>query len=689
MSTGSGRANWWDQAPPSANSGPQDWSEYYQSLESFHSRPQTQPQQVNSYDANVNSYQNYAPAEESAGYAQWYYQNYPQQRQIQQHQQHQQPYGYQHQYQQYQHPSHATTYSANESAPPVHQHYPHIPVSSGFSQVPPSVNGGHLGNSNGTLPGAMDLDVPKQGNVHPYAGQSLVGPGDNSSDSSASTAVTKGVTRGVSDISLLESGNRNRNSFAATTAIANDSWRANPTERKPLYSAVQVPKKGKASSPTKLRSETAISKPITFANKVSKPKSKAKTFSKANAEPEWPDSLREFVERSFKACSSKARPNLEKQLQQIISAATTNKKLNVINWDVRPLPKACDLVSSSNKPIKGMTLSAKRSSVSAGLGNSFEDFDSAERKARRLLRFQQEAAAAEKAAAEAVTVDISPSQHMHHVHEWDADTIVGTCAKLEKSYLRLTSAPDPSQVRPLPVLHKTLELLKRKWLEDSNYTYICDQFKSLRQDLTVQRITNDFTVEVYELHARIALETNDLGEYNQCQTQLKQLYSMGLSGHSMEFLAYRILYFLYTRNKADIVAALAVMTPDEKRDAAVQHALLVRKAMAQGNYHAFFKLYINAPNMGGYLMDNFVDRERCIALQKMCKAFRPKLGLDVITKELAFEDVEPCVKFLTGLNIVTTVEGEHLAAIDMKAAYPYAIAAMQKYNKVDIKGQIY
>ncbi|KAJ2380436.1 hypothetical protein GGI05_006307, partial [Coemansia sp. RSA 2603] len=301
---------------------------------------------------------------------------------------------------------------------------------------------------------------------------------------------------------------------------------------------------------------------------------------------------------------------------------------------------------------------------------------------------EAEAEAAKKRASENATLKISPTHHINDVHDWDADTIVGTCSRLEKSYLRLTSAPDPSQVRPLPVLRQTLELLKRKWIRESNYAYICDQFKSMRQDLTVQRITNNFTVEVYELHARIALETNDLGEYNQCQTQLKQLYSMGLSGHSMEFLAYRILYFLYTRNKADIIAALAAMTPEERQDPAVQHALSVRKAVATGDYHSFFKLYIAAPNMAGYLMDNFADRERCLALQKMCKAFRPKLKLATIASELAFEDIEACVKFLTNLNIATTSEGEHLEAIDMKTAYPHAVAAMQKYNVVDIKGQI-
>lgn len=198
--------------------------------------------------------------------------------------------------------------------------------------------------------------------------------------------------------------------------------------------------------------------------------------------------------------------------------------------------------------------------------------------------------------------------------------VVGLCQTLEKRYFRLTSAPKPETVRPQPVLEKTLELLRKKWKTDHNYSYICDQFKSMRQDLTVQHIKNAFTVNVYETHAHIALQNGDLGEYNQCQTQLRALYKLRVGGRPAEFLAYRILYFIYTGNRTDMNDALAHITPADRQVPAVRHALDVRSALALGNYHRFFRLYLDAPNMGPYLMDKFIARERLAALANISRS---------------------------------------------------------------------
>ena len=58
----------------------------------------------------------------------------------------------------------------------------------------------------------------------------------------------------------------------------------------------------------------------------------------------------------------------------------------------------------------------------------------------------------------------------------------------------------------------------------------------------MQHLRNELAVRIYEAHARSALEYGDIGEYNQCQTQLIAFYADGLPGCREEFLAYRILY---------------------------------------------------------------------------------------------------------------------------------------------------
>ncbi|GMH13338.1 hypothetical protein Nepgr_015179 [Nepenthes gracilis] len=221
--------------------------------------------------------------------------------------------------------------------------------------------------------------------------------------------------------------------------------------------------------------------------------------------------------------------------------------------------------------------------------------------------------------------------------DWDALTLKGTSQELEKCYLRLTSAPDPATVRPEEVLERSLHMVQNS---QKNYLYKCDQLKSIRQDLTVQRIRNELTVKVYETHARLALEFGDLPEYNQCQSQLKSLYAEGIAGSHMEFSAYNLLgVILHSNNRRDLLSSMSRLSDEAKRDEAVKHALAVRAAVTSGNYVLFFRLYKTAPNLNTCLMDLYVEKMRFEAVKCISRAYRPTVPVSYIAQILGFSSL--------------------------------------------------
>ncbi|RMZ80191.1 hypothetical protein DV737_g3072, partial [Chaetothyriales sp. CBS 132003] len=393
------------------------------------------------------------------------------------------------------------------------------------------------------------------------------------------------------------------------------------------------------------------------------------------------DAVRAYVGRTFAAenrVEAVCRRELEFKLKEIITEAATMNRLESTDWSSYPLPQqlileqrkraALDPLLSYSAPVpvsipahssvKPHVESSLRKRKSSEMANDQDNdvrqkHDDRQKNDDRQQPFSKSHASLEqrkKRFEDARCGSHSPTTpHLARSHTPDRPAIgpvVGRCQKLEKNYFRLTAPPNAEDVRPLEVLRQTLELLKTKWRRDENYTYICDQLKSLRQDLTVQHIKNDFTTTVYETHARIALEKGDLGEYNQCQTQLRSLYKQKLGGHPVEFKAYRILYFIHTRNRTDMNDVLSELTPADKKEPAIKHALDVRSALALGNYHKFFKLYLAVPGMGAYLMDMFVERERLAALSAISKAYKPDVKLRFVTEELGFENDEEAAQFI-------------------------------------------
>uniref|UniRef100_A0A803P2Q1 PCI domain-containing protein n=1 Tax=Cannabis sativa TaxID=3483 RepID=A0A803P2Q1_CANSA len=262
--------------------------------------------------------------------------------------------------------------------------------------------------------------------------------------------------------------------------------------------------------------------------------------------------------------------------------------------------------------------------------------------------------------------------------DWDSFTVKGTCQEIEKRYLRLTSAPDPATVRPEEVLEKALLMVQNS---QKNYLYKCDQLKSIRQDLTVQRIQNQLTVKVYETHARLALEVGDLPEYNQCQSQLQSLYAEGIEGCHMEFAAYNLLcVIMHSSNNRDLVSSMSRLSREAKRDNAVKHALAVRAAVTSGNYVMFFRLFKTAPNLNTCVMDLYVEKMRFKAVSCISRSYRPTLPVSYISQVLGFSSVssendekdsdglEECIEWLKAHGACLIADNNGEVQLDAKAS---------------------
>jgi len=123
----------------------------------------------------------------------------------------------------------------------------------------------------------------------------------------------------------------------------------------------------------------------------------------------------------------------------------------------------------------------------------------------------------------------------------------------------------------------------------------------------------------------------------------------------------------------------------------VLHALNVQRALSMGNYHLFFSLYNTVPNMGGYIMDHFVERERIRALLVMSKSYI-SVPLVFIVSELAFENISEALDFLSSHDCATFTNPSHSNAekvFDCRpASAPLAKLMEEKFRKIQIKGAI-
>ncbi|KAJ3865892.1 SAC3/GANP/Nin1/mts3/eIF-3 p25 family-domain-containing protein [Lentinula novae-zelandiae] len=440
------------------------------------------------------------------------------------------------------------------------------------------------------------------------------------------------------------------------------------------------------------------------------------------ASASWPPQLKDWVAKCLGQMTDSNRKEAQDELRQVIADAFAAHTLWTTDWNgvqlerFGLLPKPAPTLKRKINDTAPVSKKAKKSSLKQiTAGTASLDLNDQAALNRRAERFQREH---EIERQKSRNSSLKANVHNNHlfnnsswnasrsaspfgnsdepeadpnVIDWDRFTIVGTSREIFKDYLRLTDAPKPETIRPYAVLQETLVQLKKRWREKCSYDWICNQFKSLRQDLTVQRIKNDFTVQVYEIHARMALESNDMVEYNSCQATLKTLYELGIPGKVEEFTGYRILMLLHGRNRSELNLYVGQLTPRQKADPAVRHALDVQRSLSMGNYHALFLLYLNAPNMGAYIMDHFIPRERVKALMVITKAYRT-ISLSFIQNELGFDDLDSTIKFLEehkGAHFTNPTSSNSQKIVECKSAATFLGQVYEeKYRKVGIRGAV-
>ncbi len=227
-------------------------------------------------------------------------------------------------------------------------------------------------------------------------------------------------------------------------------------------------------------------------------------------------------------------------------------------------------------------------------------------------------------------------------------------------------------------LKRELVGIQARYRKGLDYFKAKERLKGLRKKLSDKRIWDTVNAEVYQLSVRFALQFCDTTEFEECEAGLVLLRRCGVrTKHDNEFAAYRLLYKLCCdemksqkeREEEEMVmrsrdsgsdqrrttikdrarvgyayrsflVTYASLTAEEKRSYAVKHAVACAKALSSGNYHTFFLLCRTAPDMGGYLLDHIVERERLYAMEVILSAYKPTVPLSWLTNELSFRNEE-------------------------------------------------
>ena len=173
----------------------------------------------------------------------------------------------------------------------------------------------------------------------------------------------------------------------------------------------------------------------------------------------------------------------------------------------------------------------------------------------------------------------------------------------------------------------------------------------------MQHVKTELTVEVYEAHARMALEYGDVVDMNQCLSRLMDLYRSVPEEPSTscrdEFYACRVLYEATVGNRGSFAMSpalrsaymTAVARLRETRGCGttsveILHAMDSIRALRSGDYVRYVRLLRSAPHLSRKLLErkDVIESMRFTAAQAITAAYRPNVDLECVAMALGFAD---------------------------------------------------
>lgn len=374
---------------------------------------------------------------------------------------------------------------------------------------------------------------------------------------------------------------------------------------------------------------------------------------------DWPESLRAYIERCYRQTPTQDRPELEKKLAEMVKMAEKTQTVWSRDWSKMAVPVTSSQLSaptttssySYQQPIttpyndpstssgrrdkasnKSKGYDASSSAAYSGAKGSkkgkmlTEEEKEEQQRAQRASRFK---ANSDRSSSSSSTSNSSCGYHNNYTVEVssyeDTEAIVGTSTTLEKPFLRLTERPVPSSVRPLSILKKSLALMMKKKEEGASWIgYLSEQMKSIRQDLVIQAIADEFALQVYETNARWCLENNDIPEFKRCLVRIDEFYNhLNLSSDNIdEFSCYSLLYHLLPEDFPSLNAELAALAQSAQRSKlqfspAIRHAIRICEAYLDNNWTLFFHLSKTTHFLEHHLLNVAAERLRLHCLSSI------------------------------------------------------------------------